>query len=103
MSAVPSGTLISSILVARNCRSTLERREKSGSFRRSSTLVVTDRTLVWSASYHAPRYRHAVAASRSHQRPHDDPADLGPGMAPTGFDHDASGFELEPESLALAA
>src|SRR5262252_6662697 len=60
MSAVPAGTLISSILVARNCRSTLERREKSGIFWRSSTLVVTDRSFTWSASYHAPRYWFAV-------------------------------------------
>src|SRR5262249_32549925 len=47
MSAVPAGTPISSILVARNSRSTPERREKSGIFWRSSTLVVTDRSFVW--------------------------------------------------------
>src|SRR5262249_56214655 len=63
MSAVAAGTLISSILVARNCRSTLERREKSGISRRSSTLVVTDRSLAWSASYHAPGYWYATGGS----------------------------------------
>src|SRR5215475_2328282 len=62
MSAVPAGTLISSMFVARNCSSTLERREKSGICRRSSTLVVTDRSLAWSASYHAPRYWYAMGA-----------------------------------------
>src|SRR5262249_32336193 len=62
MSAVPAGTLISSMLVARYCRSTLERREKSGIFRRSSALVVTDRSLAWSASYHAPHYWYAMGA-----------------------------------------
>src|SRR5215471_11492419 len=60
MRAVPAGTLISSSLVARNCRSTLERREKSGMFRRSSTLIVTDRSFVWSRWYHAPHSRYAV-------------------------------------------
>src|SRR5262249_35359257 len=70
MSAVPAGTLISSILVARNSRSTPERREKSGIFRRSSTLVVTDRSFVSSASYHALRYWYAVAVvcSGAHRR-----------------------------------
>src|SRR5215813_9417034 len=62
MSAVPAGTLISSSLVARNCRSTLERREKSGMFRRSSTLIVTDRSFVWTRWYHAPHSRYAVRA-----------------------------------------
>src|SRR5215831_10461574 len=61
MRAVPAGTSISSILVARNCRSTLERREKSGILPRSSILVVTGRSFAWSASYHAPRYWFAVA------------------------------------------
>src|SRR5262249_21149690 len=60
MSAVPAGTLISSMFVARNCSSTVERREKSGISRRSSALVVTDRSLAWSASYHAPRYWYAM-------------------------------------------
>src|SRR5215470_4270014 len=60
MRAVPAGTSISSILVARNCRSTPERCEKSGILWRSSTLVVTDRSFAWSASYHAPRYRFAM-------------------------------------------
>src|SRR5262245_30782299 len=60
MSAVPAGRLISSMLEASNCRSTLERREKSGIFRRSSTLAVTDRSFVWSASYHELRCWYAV-------------------------------------------
>jgi hypothetical protein len=60
MSAVPAGTLISSILVARNWRSTPERREKSGIFRRSSTLVVTGSSVTSSASYHTPRYWYGV-------------------------------------------
>src|SRR5215470_15162598 len=68
MSAVPAGTLISSSLVARNCRSTLERREKSGMFRRSSTLIVTDRSFVWSAWYHAPHSQYAVRAVPASRR-----------------------------------
>src|SRR5262245_50186756 len=61
MSAVPAGTPISSILMARNSTSTLERREKSGIFRRSSTLIITDRSFVSSASYHALRYWYGAA------------------------------------------
>src|SRR5215470_3485040 len=106
MSAVAAGTLISSILVARNCRSTLERREKSGICRRSSALVVTDRSLAWCASYHAPRCWYATAGRsiarglRVYSGPGGGPMslDVQPAMSTvTGY------FRLTALSIALVA
>src|SRR5512132_4521358 len=59
MSALPAGTLISSILVARNWRSASERRAKSGIVRRLSTDVATA-----GSSGGAHRTTHRVAGPR---------------------------------------